>query len=186
MDSKFWGDGIVKKPEYLGRFVEISGTTQLTWNAERADGNVSAGLFFCLKYLESHEIIDWARSVTEIPSLFWQGNLMVWFLGALAQLKRGETFPPSREFGGPEISWESADSLGSNATPDEIENFVHLKFNDSRKFLPSSNCQTFFQVMQDYYTEENLIRLADAFSKDENIQQSTYRIPERLQQRLFG
>jgi hypothetical protein len=155
------------------------------WNAGEADNNLSAAMFFCLKYLYEDEIPNWVKSLTEISHVLWQANLVVWTLGAFDLLNEKLVLPVAIEAARPQISWEHSHVLGSKARSEENDSFVHLKFNDNRTFLPAGNTHLFLAEVKKYFTEEKIVELADRFSLDEDIALSTFGIPERLFEKLF-
>ena len=71
MDSNLWlrSEDKPPAPTFLGLFKNGHGEPKLFWNAGEADANVSAAIFFCLKYLRKDEVADWVDSITQISDL---------------------------------------------------------------------------------------------------------------------
>jgi hypothetical protein len=107
MDPKLWDSSAAEiRPIFLDRFRDGKGNLKLMWNAGEADNNLSAAMFFCLKYLYENEIPNWVKSLTEISHVLWQANLVVWTLGAFDLLKDKLILPVAIEAARPQISWE--------------------------------------------------------------------------------
>ncbi|MGJ0508798.1 MAG: hypothetical protein ACR652_17055 [Methylocystis sp.] len=52
------------------------------WGWERPAGDLSASMFFCLKYLPPAKIDPWLRSALEIEDSCWRAQLVAWFVSA--------------------------------------------------------------------------------------------------------
>jgi len=46
-----------------------------------ASGDLSASIFFCLKYLATDDVRGWVKSVFDIPCPRWRGQILVWLCG---------------------------------------------------------------------------------------------------------
>ena len=179
MHEMFWSDEAEgSRPLFLDVQEDGAGRLKLFWDAGTSNPSVSASLFFCLKYLPAEELPAWIDSVLAIEHPLWQGNLMVWFLGAFDLMKRGTILPDEVDKAAPKLEWENSHVLGSEHTTPE--------FNDNRRFLPEENVRAFFNAMKAYYTDKKLLDLAEQFSQNEFIATSTFGIPERLQAKLGG
>jgi hypothetical protein len=184
MDERFWSlDETPPRPVFLDLAEDGVGRIKLFWDSEHSDPSVSAGLFFCLKYLKSDELADWVESVVSVEHELWQGNLMVWFLGAFDYLKSGSVVPGDIESARPELEWDTSHLLG---TYEEANRARYDGFNFNEDFLPKENIEIFFDRMTSYYSETKILELAVAFAKNEHLSMSTFNIPERLQMKLYG
>jgi hypothetical protein len=67
--------------------------------------DLSASLFFCLKYLPTGDITSWVESILRIEHSQWRVSLLVWFLGIKQVLRRKPLTPEAIERARPEISW---------------------------------------------------------------------------------
>jgi len=179
MDKMFWsGDPDSQTPGFLDLRKDGRGELKLFWNAGESDPSVSASIFFCLKYLHAEEVPAWVDSLLAIQDPLWQGNLMVWFLGAFDLLSRSTILPHEIEKSNPRIEWDHSHLLGSADNGSG--------FNDNSRFLPEENVRRFFSSMKAYYTEEKILDLAEVFSRTEHLAISTYNVPEILDAKLFG
>jgi hypothetical protein len=184
MDKKFWSlNETQPRPVFLDLAEDGVGRINLFWDSEHSDSSVSAGLFFCLKYLKPHELADWIESVVSIEHELWQGNLMVWFLGAFDSLKSGSVVPADIESGRPELKWDASHLLG---TYEEANRARYKGFNFDEDFLPRENIKIFFDRVTSYYSETKILELAVSFTRNEELNMSTFNIPERLQTKLYS
>jgi hypothetical protein len=184
MDERFWAlEETPPRPVFLDLSEDGVGRVELFWNSEHSDPSVSAGLFFCLKYLKPDELADWIESMVGIQHELWQGNLVVWFLGAFDYLKSGSVVPADIESARPGLKWEGSHVLG---TYEEANQERYEGFNFDEDFLPAENIKVFFDAMTTYYSEMKILELAESFAKNEHLNLSTFNIPERLQMKLYG
>ena len=184
MDERFWSLGETPpRPVFLDLAEDGVGRIKLFWDCEHSDPSVSAGLFFGLKYLKPDELADWIESVVSIEHELWQGNLMVWFLGAFDYLKSGSVAPGDIESGRPELEWDASHLLG---TYEEANRARYEGFNFNEDFLPKENIKIFFDRVTSYYSETKILELAVSFTNNEHLKTSTFNIPERLQTKLYS
>lgn len=169
---------------FLDTFKDGRGDLKLGWNAEKADENLSAMMFFCLKYLHPEEIITWSESLFSISDSYWRGALMVWLLGAFDILQEPIVVPSQVENAIPEITWMSSHLLGSSYGSIDAENPPAREFNDNKDFLPSENTKVFLQVIRQRMTTEVFLEWAEQFSEDKYVANSTFKVPELLMEKL--
>lgn len=184
MDERFWSlDETPPRPAFLDLKEDGAGRIKLCWDSERCDPSVSAGLFFCLKYLKPDELPDWIESVIGIEHGLWQGNLMVWFFGAFDALKNGLVRPSDIDSRRPKLEWEASHVLGSS---EEANQARYEGFNFNEDFLVEENVRIFIDRMKAFYSEEKILELAESFANNEHLSMSTFNIPEQLQAKLYG
>jgi hypothetical protein len=90
MSPRFWPDGELDVVNCLSKDTWPSGI--VGWF--KAGNQLSASLFFCVKYLARSDVEPWFRSVIAIPNRYWQVQIMTWLVGAHPILT-GEIGQPS-------------------------------------------------------------------------------------------
>lgn len=169
---------------FLDTYQDGRGDLKLGWNSGQADENLSAMMFFCLKYLNQEEIVTWVKSLFAIPDEYWKGALMVWLLGAYDILNEPIVVPSKIEKANPEISWEHSHCLGSRFGSIAAKYPPEVEFNDNKDFLPSENIKLFLEEMRRHLTAEVIIEWAELFTEDKFAAESTYNVPEQLLEKL--
>ncbi len=94
----------------------------------KAQPELSAALFFCLKYLPTADIPSWVDSMLRIEHSQWRAGLLVWFLGFKQLLPFEPLTPAAVALAQPEISWQNSHCLGEE---------------QGDRFISSANIQTF-------------------------------------------
>ena len=90
MDSECWNGSDIAIGKVLRRSNNNPNQVWVWWNAS---GDLSASLFFCMKYLPDVAVEPWLRSVLDIPSPHWRAQVMVWFVGAHELLNSAVRWP---------------------------------------------------------------------------------------------
>lgn len=115
----------------------------------RADGLLSASLFFCAKYLSADLVGPWFTSVAAIPNKYWQAQLITWLVGAhsmlTGQIAQPSEFPEDGTFG---VGWEWSHSLAGNYCGD------HQSQIETIPFLPATNRAAILDVARKMDTNE--------------------------------
>lgn len=173
MDKTMWTNDL-KGPEFLTEFENGRGEIVLDWGQGRSDGNVAAMLMFGIKYLEPEEIPTWTRSVVTIDNIYWRGNLLNWLLGAYDVLKKGYVDPSTFDEDHPELSWDSAHVLN-------LDRFTGYH---NSPFLTEKNISVFLSEIESLITYDLLIQSAESFQRNDFVASSTYRIPEKLAEKM--
>lgn len=172
------------RPTFLNSYLNGKEELSLGWNAGRSDENLSAMMFFCLKYLKPEEIITWVKSLISIQDIYWKGALSIWLLGAYDLLKELIVVPSKVEKSSPDISWDYSHVLGSRYGSIDAEHPPHEDFNDNKDFLPSENTKIFLEEIRKQMTPELIIDWAEQFAQDKLALESTYNVPELLLDKL--
>lgn len=174
MDRQCWdGNEIV-----LGRILWPSNNNpRKVWLWWEASGDFSASMFFCLKYLPSHAIPDWLRSVLRIESAHWRAQLIVWFVGAHKVLT-GEIAQPSElkdGDGAPGITWEWSHVLNGEYTGDYGPNSP-----PADAFLPDESRIQALNTINEEATEELLLNWLSSIEKYDYLESELGDIPSRF------
>ena len=171
-------------PVFLDLYKDGKDELRLGWNAAKSDENLSAMLFFCLKYLTPEEIRTWTKSIFLITSEHLRGAFMIWLLGAYDILNEPIVLPSKIVKANPKIDWDDFHLLGSRYGSIDAEHPPDKDFNDNRHFLPSENVKVFLEEIHRQMTDALIIDWAESFAKDNFILESTYNIPELLLSKL--
>jgi len=164
--------------------VARNGKLCMNWGVGNANNNLSAIMFFCLKYLKPNEIFSWLHSCIQICDPFWKGNLMIWLLGIYDLLHEPIIVPSQIEVTMPKLTWSWSHVLGSDTGSIDVKYPPMDGYNDNKDFLPSKNVRAFREAISQYITGELIVEWADLFSRDPFLAEGTYSIPERLLEKL--
>lgn len=156
--------------------------SRLGWDAGRANENLSAMIFFCLKYLPAAQIGGWVESLVAVRDPFWKGALSVWLAGAYDLLREPSVTPSMVEKARPHLRWDDSHVLGStrgSAFPPHEDDF-----NNDGDFLPPENAAAMLEAVRAQLTPELILDWAECFSRDALLEQGTYGVPELLLEKL--
>lgn len=149
-----------------------------------ASGDLSASMFFCLKYLTPGEIPGWARSVAAIECPRWRAQLLVWLCGAKGILDGTVSYPEElAESGSISIGWALSNVIGlENAAYDATEERPDQK----AEFISKANRDLFNEVVGEIITERTLTDWLESLTEFPYIfdQIDATGVPERLR-RLY-
>lgn len=189
MDAGLWPEKADERksslrPVFLDFFEDGAGNPRLSWHCGQSDGNLSAMMFFCIKYLRPDEIVTWVASIVSIPDIYWRGALMVWLLGAFDLLHEPVVVPSQIERTDPKIDWDNSHGLGSSYGSIDAKYPPDEDFNDNKDFLKPENTKIFLREIRRLLTEELIVDWAASFGGDRQASESTYNVPELLLDKL--
>ncbi len=168
------------RPTFLDSYLNGQDKLKLFWDCGSSDENLSAMMFFCLKYLNTDEIITWVKSLFSIQDIYWKGAFSVWLLGAYDLLHEPIIIPSMIEKTVPNISWDYSSGLGSRYGSIDAEHPPHEDFNDNKDFIPYENSQIFLKEIRQQISPELLIDWAEQFAQDSLVAEGSYNVPELL------
>jgi hypothetical protein len=158
-----WVDEVTKTKILRPKFLNDQGITR-GWECTLTRSEVSASLFFCLKYLRVEEITSWVKSLVAINDPFWQAHLLIWLVGFDDFVKQ----PPGTERrikkASPSIRWHY--------------DFLSEPASNERNFLPGVNIKTFLDNVRREISAETLFRWIDSFSRQPALQGTLWTIPD--------
>jgi hypothetical protein len=172
-DDPTWRRAIFLRPE---RREEPSWAS--AWDAFSASPELSASLFFCMRYLDTEQVRDWASSLAAISDPCWRAHLVVWLSGALDLLERPLVLVSRLDQAQPALRWPNSDLLGSPESPDAGRK-------PSADFISESNSTAFLEGIHTALTPEVLLNWIDTFAVDEQLNRDLVRTTEALYDRLF-
>ncbi|MEO7497005.1 MAG: hypothetical protein ABIT83_14560 [Massilia sp.] len=144
---------------------------------DRASGDLSAPLFFCLKYLPAASIPAWLRSVLDIPSAYWQAQLLVWLAGAHGILDGQLAWPTEWDLADrPDISWAWSHVLRGQLCLPTGELALRTPM------LPEENRIETLRVLAQELTEERYLAWLDNIDHQPFLLQELEEIPSRFEQ----
>ncbi len=156
----------------------------VSWNWAEPEKNISAMMFFCLKYLNREETVTWVRSIFEIEDIYWRAALAVWLSAAWDILNEPLILPSMIEKAKPELEWENFHTLGSQYGSADARHPPHNDYNDNKDFIPGENPKLFVEQARKYLTSEKLIQWACDFSTNKLIEEATWGITEKLLEKI--
>ncbi|HEY4371168.1 MAG TPA: hypothetical protein VGN52_04560 [Burkholderiales bacterium] len=136
-------------PPMLKRMVGDDGRfANEAWPWRGTGGDISACLFFCLRYLPVSTIGDWAASALTIDDPHWRAQLMIWLVGARRILGNPKAQPADLSDQYPSIEWSLADCLKGNYSGSFAEPVV------PEPFIPIANRSAFDRAVAAFFTPQ--------------------------------
>jgi hypothetical protein len=116
----------------------------------RAGGDLSASLFFCLKYLPPSVVGPWFRSVLKIKAPHWRAQVLVWLIGSRDMLEGRLTWPSNfSKNNWPSVDWDWSHCLGPGLAETDESGLPPVA-----AFLPEASRNEALAVMKAYFTDE--------------------------------
>lgn len=152
------------RPIYLVDSEDDPQNTGRWWCSSTIE-EVSAAMFFCLRFLEPQEIITWVESLTEIEDIFWKAHLLVWLVG-FDELTPKLPFKTNVfERFSPTMKWR--------------DSFLVDAWKEGKEFFPPENIKTFWEEINRQITAEKLLQWVDEFAAHPSLADKNYfYIPE--------
>ncbi len=141
---------------------------------DRASGDFSSSMFFCLKYLEASQIPGWCASALAIESPHWRAQMIVWLVGADKILK-GRLQQPSQLKGDPSVEWDWSHCING-----DIEQRQD-KSKPLPDFLPAGNRSAFLKCVKQRITEDVYLEWMDSIAQFEYIENEMLAIPSMFE-----
>lgn len=138
------------------------------WGWHETSGDLSAALFFNLKYLPAGDVRSWMASVLAIACPYWRAQLMVWFVGAHDVLS-GSVRQPADFASNPQIDWDWSHCL-------KLEN---LAPNES-SFFPDQNCKAALEVVRETMNAEFYLEWLLSIADEPDLEAELFDLPDRF------
>lgn len=162
----------------IGRFMHRSNdNARQVWRWWDASGDLSASLYFCLKYLPQACVSGWFESVLAIESPYWRAQLIVWLVGSNDML-RGRVRWPSEfdQFAYPSVAWADAHGLGPElAKTDESGALA------ARALLPESARDAVLAVVHNHFTDSVFLEWLESIGDVPELQSELAEIPSAFE-----
>lgn len=147
MDGACWNGKDIAIGNILRRSNDNPNKVWVWWNAS---GDLSASMFFCLKYLPEECVGPWLRSVFDIPSPHWRAQVMVWLVGAHGILHDALRWPSELPVADePGIGWEWSHCLGPDAAAMDDSGAAPLP-----AFIPETARNEALKTVRSYFSED--------------------------------
>lgn len=179
MEPSCWtSEGIV-----LGRFLHRSNRNpNEVWMWWDASGDLSASLFFCMKYLLAPQVRPWFRSALEITAPHWRAQMMVWLVGAHDMLSAPDRWPSELSIGAyPAITWEVSYSLSAKAAAQARPDAVPMG-----SWLPDDARTGVLEVAKAYFSEAVFLEWLQSIDSDDALKRELADIPATFEQLYVG
>lgn len=186
MNRELWyefrdeGGRTFPRTHVLDKYEDGAGNLRLDWHSGHSDENLSASMFFCLKYLYPQEIPSWVTSLFAIEDTHWKAALMIWLLGSYDMLNEGVVIPSRVEKSKPDVSWDDSHCLGSTYGSIDAKYPPSLEYNDNKDFLPPENTKVFLEEIGKFVTVDLIYKWSEFFEKDPFVRESTRGVPVNL------
>lgn len=172
MDAECWNENKI----VMGKVLCSSNNNPARyWGWDKASGDFSASIFFCLKYLRPEQISEWCKSVLEIESPHWSAQLIVWLVGA-HKILNGEQKHPSEFSGNPDIGWAWSHDV------DGFQNYLPESQRKPTVFLPKENSSIFLSTVRSYINEQVYLDWLTSISEYDYIEAEMGGIPNQFEE----
>lgn len=168
MGMNCWAEGRIRRGEALCR----EETQWGTWGWGEPSGDLSASLFFCLKYLAPEEIRPWLASALSIEDRYWRAQLMAFFVGVHDMLRGSLQQPAQLADARPPVAWENSFLLTG----------VYYGAFDKppAPFLPEEKCEAARDAVTAFFNDEIYLAWLYAIAEDEALETELATVPEQF------
>jgi hypothetical protein len=136
------------------------------WEWGRPAGDLSASMFFCLKYLPEDEIGPWLRSALQIRDPYWRGQLLAWFVGVRGLLDGTIDQPADLPINGePGICWVNSNLILGPAP-----------------FLPAVNRTAALDTLAAFFETVSFSEWAGGIVRNDDLAADLGQLPWRFQE----
>jgi hypothetical protein len=168
MDQKCWSnDNII-----LGKILcPLNNNPARIWGWYQTSGDLSASLFFCMKYLPAEQIPAWFESALNIKSPHWRAQMLVWMTGAYEVFTNTFT-QPSQFMGHQNIDWACSHCLNGDYTgkKDYVE----------KVFISEENKLAAIQTIENYFNDDVLLEWLISISQYDYLENEIGNIAENF------
>ncbi len=174
MDPLCWdGQEII-----VGKFLHRSNKNpNKVWCWWDASGDLSASMYFCLKYLPSSLVQVWFESVLKIESPHWRAQVLVWLVGSYEILNARHLWPSEFIINAyPSVQWEWSHCISAElaAADDSGATIV-------TSFITESSCDKVLAVVHAYFTEDVFLDWLESIAKVPYLDSELATIPSMFE-----
>lgn len=174
MEPHCWTGTNIIVGEILQRSNDNPNQVWVWWDAS---GDLSASMYFCLKYLPGPLVPGWLHSVLNIPSPHWRAQVMAWLVGSHDLLTGKRNWP--FEFllkDRPRVDWESSHclSLGLAAAGPDFDP-------EQRSMLPDASRLQTLQVVRSHFTDDVFLDWLSSISSVPYLEAELAEIPSTFE-----
>jgi hypothetical protein len=162
----------------LGRFLHRSNhNAREVWGWCNASGDLSASLYFCLKYLPPDCVARWFMSVLAIESPYWRAQLIVWLVGSNDMLQGRMLWPC--ELDGcayPSVTWAYSHGLRPDLAKTDESGAPAVQ-----AFLPEAARDAVLTVVRSHFTETVFLEWLESIGEVPELQAELAEIPSAFE-----
>ncbi len=156
----------------------VRGKALNSWSWDRAAGDFSSSMFFCLKYLNTEQFPGWGKSALSINSPLWRAQIMVWLVGADKILK-GKIAQPKQFKGYPSIEWQWSHCICG------CVDYIQREKKQFPDFIPQANRNAFLETVRQTITEDIYLEWLSSISQSKEIETGMLGIPWLFEEIYF-
>jgi hypothetical protein len=179
MNAECWNDQDIAVGRILHRSNNNPNRVWMWWDAS---GDLSASMFFCLKYLPSQRVGPWLESVLAITSAHWRAQVMAWAVGANDILNARIGWPSEfPETAYPAIAWEYSHCLRPEITT--------LERNDpapAQTLIPDESRVQALEVLCSHFDEDRYLEWLSSIAAVSYLEDELGQIPDDFQNLFVG
>ncbi len=175
MDGECWDSADIAIGKVLRRSNNNPNQVWVWWDAS---GDLSASMFFCLKYLPESAIEPWLRSVLDIQSPHWRAQVMVWLVGADGILNDVARWPSEFSLDAhPYIGWEWSHCLRHEMAVSDVSGAP-----PAAAFIPDGSRKAALSAIRSYFNEDRLLEWLDCISTVPYLEAELAAIPSTFEE----
>jgi len=168
VSAECWSEGRIRRGEILRREKPPWGT----WGWREPSGDLSASMFFCLKYLTPEEIGPWLTSTLAIEDRYWRAQLMAFCVAAHPLLTGDVLQPAGLAEAQPPLEWENSHIL---------KGVYYAAFDKApAPFLAQANCTAARGALASFFNEDIYLDWLCAIAEDEELEAEMTSLPEQF------
>jgi hypothetical protein len=178
MKPEYWFDWVderSKQPVKRAKFLiaDVSNPRfAYDWNFRVANEEVSAAMFFCLRYMTPEEMPPWVESLTMIQDPYWRGHLLVWLIGFMELVAKPPITPRQFEKTVPQLRWH--------------DSFLARAWENATEFVSAQNISAFLSEVCAKISPEVLLRWVDDFAAQPMLADHLFDIPDLYFDKFFS
>lgn len=174
MDPRCWSDSEVVVGEFLHR---SNNNPNKVWRWWDASGDLSASLFFCLKYLPYELVPGWFASVLDIPAPHWRAQVLVWLVGSHEVLNGNIKWPAELpENACPSVAWDWSHCLDSELVTSDGSGAPPMT-----SFLPAESSACVISAARLHFTEEVFLEWLESISRVPYLESELGQLPSTFE-----
>lgn len=174
MDAACWHGTDIALGKVLRRSNDNPNRVWMWWDAS---GDLSASMFFCLKYLPEPLVEGWLRSVFGIRSPHWRAQLIVWLVGAHGLLTDAQRWPSEFSMAArPGVGWDWSHVLRAEMTAADDSGAPSVT-----SFIPAQSRAIALEVARSYFSEDVFLDWLDSVSTVPDLEAELAEIPSTFE-----
>lgn len=174
MEPNCWRGREIAVGEILHRDNRNPAGVWMWWDAS---GDLSASMFFCLKYLPKDLVLGWLRSVLEIPSAHWRAQIIAWAVGAHDMLAGVHDWPSEWKIDSvPSVTWEWSHCLRAELATQDDSGALPM-----RALIPDAAREDALHLLHRYFNGDVFLEWLESISRFDYLQAELGTIPSTFE-----